>query len=337
MVAALGALDVEVVAIALLFALLAGALIVRPLLVGLAGQLPVVGPQLATRVGSVINAWLTAMTPAAQGALGAFSALVAWVDSEGRQLGDTVAGFAQLTYSAIYTIDLVRIPHAVDAALARAEAIIQDTTAYVVHLLAVEDVKVRGLITADATTSRELFAASEAYATQVGAQVEADARALTRVAEQDAAALVAEERAFAVHVEQVATGYADALFAKTLQVTAAAEAALNREIGSTAAAAARDLTTGVSALERQIADAKAAMAAVSAAGIAAVAADVAAVKDSPCMRACDVLGAAGAGLQLLDLAAILALAEAARTNPRATQQFLQSSVAPMIQGLLAQL
>ena len=337
MVAALGGLDVEVVAIAFLFALLAGTLILRPMLVGLAGQLPVVGPALAQRVDSVINAWLTALTPAAQSALAAFSSLIAWVDAEGRQLSDTVVGFAQLTWQAVDTIDTVRIPQAVDAALVKVENIVKDATAYVVHLIAVEDVTVRGLITQEATTAGELFLESEGYALQLAQQVDADARALARVAEQDAAALVAQERAYAVHVEQVATGYADMLFAKTLQITAVAEAALGRDISTTAAAAAEQLTTGVSALERQIADTKAVLAAASAAGIAAVAADVAAVKDSPCMKACDVLGAAGAGLQLLDLAAILALAEAARTNPKATQQFLSDSVAPIIQGLFGQL
>lgn len=337
MAGALAGLDVEVVAIALLFALLAGVLIVRPLLVGLAGQLPVVGPQLAQRVDSVINAWLRAMTPTAQSALGAFSSLVAWIDSEGRQLSDTLAGFGQLTWEAVDRIDTVLIPAAVDAALVKVEGMILDTTAYVKQLLAVEAAQLRAAITAEATDARELFATSEAYATQVGLRADADARQLVSVAERDAAALVSQEHAYATHVEQVATAYAEALFAKSLQVSAAAEAALGHELTSTAAAAAEQLQTGVSSLERQIDATKAALAAASAAGIAAVAADIAAVKDSPCMRACDVLGAAGAGLQLLDLATILALAEAAQTNPRATQQFLAGSVAPVIQGLARQL
>lgn len=333
MVAGLAGLDIEVVAIALLFALLVGVLIVRPLLVGLANQLPVVGPALAQRVDSVINAWLTALTPVAQSSLGAFSSLVSWLDSEWRQLSDTVVGFAELTWQATYKIEAVIIPHAVDAALVKVEAIILDTTAYVKSLIAASDAGLRAVITAEATNAGRLFAESEAYATQVGAQVDADARALFRTAEFDAGALVAQEHVFAVHVEQIATAYADALFAKSLQISAAAEAALGREIGSTAAAAAEELQTGVSALERQIADTKSVLAAASAAGIAAVAADVAAIRAMRCLKVCDVLGAAGEGLQLLDLAAILALAEAAQTNPQATQRFLVDNVAPIIQGL----
>ena len=333
MVAGLAAVDVTVVAIALLFALLVGVMIIRPLLVGLANQLPVVGPALAQRVDSVINSWLTALQPAAQGALGALSSLIAWVDSQARQLSATTVGLASLAWVAVDRISTVIIPQAVDAGLARAEVLVADATADAIARIAVEDAAVRGAITATATTAGAMFAASEASATQVGARAEADAAALVQVAERDAAALAAQERAFAVGVEKVATGYADALFAKALQISAAAEAALTRDLGAVAGTAARELETGVSALERQIADAKAVLAAASTAGIAAVAVEIAQIKAMRCLQACDVLGAAGEGLQLLDLAAILALAEAAQTDPAATRRFLTDNVAPVIQGL----
>lgn len=333
MVAALGGLDVEVVAIALLFALLVGVLIVRPLLVALANNIPVVGPSLGQGVDNILNGWLRAITPAAQGALGAFSSTVAWLDAQWRQLSDTVVGFAQLVGVAVTKIETYVIPHAVDAARSDAEHLVTDATSYLESRIALERADLTALVNGASLEAGRLFADAETYAVGLADTVEADARALVATAETDAAALVAQEHAFAVSVEHIATGYADGLFSQAIRISAAAEAALQRELGGVAGTLARDLEAGVSALEQQISKEKAALAAATSAVAVAVAIDIEAIRNSRCFKACDVLGAAGEGLQLLDLAAILALAEAAQTDPKATQKFLTDNVAPVVKGI----
>ena len=56
------------------------------------------------------------------------------------------------------------------------------------------------------------------------------------------------------------------------------------------------------------------------------------INDSPCMKACDPLGAFGSALETLDLAAIVALVAAAAANPKGTADAVQSLLGPVIDG-----
>lgn len=335
MVAGFAALDVEVVAIALLFALLAGLLIIRPLLVNLANQLPVVGPALASRVDSILNAWLTALTGPAQAGLGAFTSLLAWLDTQWRQLAATTVGFAQLTTRGLWVIQNLTIPRVAAATLAQASILVREAAVYAEELRQQTQTLFRGLLGAQAAATAEAIAAERAFVLQVAATGAAETALLVGGATAQAAALVAEAENLTRAGLLAEHDYAGALYEKALAALVAASAALGAQLGGMTLQQDENLTRGISELERKIAEASKLLTEAAAVSIAVVAADVAAIRALRCIKACNVLGAMGEGLQLLDLAAIFGLVIAARTDPKAVQQFFVDEVAPAVRAISA--
>lgn len=333
MVAAALGLDGVTIAIAFLFALLVGLIIVRPLLVGLAQQLPVVGGALASGADSVINSWIGALTPAAQAALPVFTSIVSWIDSEWQQLSQTIVGFSQLVYAGLWKIEYNVVPSlvsgALQAAMAGATALAGAERAFA---LGVEQRAQAGLNAALAATGAA-FLAAQAYAYGVGLTAQHLAASLFATAEADAAALAAQERAFAVSAVHNAEQYAAGLYAQAVLQITAAEATLGHDVQAVADYERRALGQAIGQLTGEIDIAKAAAIAAAAAAVVPLTLSIRAVENSRCMRACDVLGAAGEGLQLLDLGAIFALVAMARSDPQGTQRFFTDQVAPAVQGL----
>jgi hypothetical protein len=335
MPAAALALDDAAVFLLLAAVLVAGTFFLRPLLVSLAAQIPVVGPALSSRVDSVISGFLIAITPAANAALPALTGMLDWLNGTWSQLAATVTGLAQLASTGLFRLTTWTIPHALDGALAQAETLVADEASHSEALAAGVAAGARQLIDVARSDTAALVAQAEGLAVSEAQGAEARAGALFGVAEADAVALAAQGRAELASEAAALTGYVDTLFGQAVAIGNAAEAALRGDLAGVAGQLGADLQGGVSALEQEIARARTALSAANVASVAVVAADVAAIRAMRCMQACDVLGAAGEGLQLLDLAAILALVGAARSDPAGVQAFFVNEVAPAVQGIAA--
>lgn len=119
----------------------------------------------------------------------------------------------------------------------------------------------------------------------------------------------------------IGTASADAL---------AAEQALRRQIDAAAASAeayARSLTLDAERLAG-LANARTLATALAATGVVAIGLE--AIRELECIKRCAPLGAIGASVEALDLAALLLLVGEAARDPKGTAQFLEATIRPIV-------
>jgi hypothetical protein len=299
----------------------------------LAGAVPLVGSALRRTVENAFTSAHNALHAALSAELVAFSRVLGVLQSLWVQFASTVVGFAQLSATATTRIVTFIIPRAVDLGLAQAEVLIADEATHAEQLAAAVSVEAQGLFAAAEARAAALVNAIQTADLQLIRDVEAQVVLSEARAVAVAESLAGLEHAFAVAGIKSAEGYADHLFAQAAAISAAAEASLRGDLGAVAELERRALASGVSALEKQIAEAQRILSTAALPAIAAIAVDVAAIKALECIKQCAPLGAVGQGLALLDLAAILALVEAAQADPQGTQRFLQATIVPVVEGL----
>jgi hypothetical protein len=211
MIAAALALDALVAGLVMLAVLLAGALIVRPLLVGLASQLPVVGPALASRVDSVLNSWLGAITPGAQGGLATVTGLLNWIEFQARALSGNLTGFARDTYNAIWRVENAVLPHAILQAMGAAQALIDAAEQRVSSFAQGVESRALAGLSALSAQAASWFAAASSYALGLAVQAERDAQYGIAQVESHLQAVAAAERGLLVQGLQAASAEARSL------------------------------------------------------------------------------------------------------------------------------
>jgi len=329
------ALPDVVVSIAFLFVVLFAAMALRPLLVALANQLPLIGGALSSGIDNVINGFLGVMTPLAAPALGVFTNILTWVQSTWSALASTTVGFGQLAYAAVWRISFLTIPNAISTAMSQVGQSIAAGEAYALSLVQADAAAAGQALAGAEAASTAAVAAARGEALSLFQQSESYAGALIGSAEGQAAALFQQAEAAAIGEVGVVTAYVDTRFSQSIAISAAAEAALQGNLNGVASLLGAQLAGGVSALEQEIAAARAALSGQTITAVAAVAADVAAIRAMRCMQVCDPLGAIGEGFQLLDLAIILSLIAGAASDPQGTEQFLSGSLGPVLNGMVA--
>lgn len=306
--------------------------IVRAPIVSLAGAVPLVGSGLASAVDGAIGLvrnWLYSNLSAS---LVAYSGLLSWLQGAASALWSITGGLADLTVTAVYRITTVIIPAEIALATTHAEALAsaaeQQATAYAVGVeqragaaLGAAESGLVAMVQAASADALSLFQAAEADISSGVAQAEAAAQSLA-----DA------ERAFTLSAVAVVEADLNARVADVTNLTAAAEAALRGDLGTAVGDLARNLEAGVSALEQEIANARALLLTGTGA-IALVAADVAAIKALKCIQQCGVLGSIADDFALLDVAAVLALAQGARADPVGFMGYLTGTLYPAVEGL----
>jgi hypothetical protein len=305
---------------------------IHPPISNLAGAVPLVGNGLRSAVDgafSFAQGWLYSNLSAS---LAAYSDLLSWLQTLWAAVWGVTGGLAELTVAAVYRITTVIIPAEISLATAAAGA-----------LAASAEQQAQGFAVGVESRSAAALGAAQAGLMAMVGSARAEALGLFNAAEADLSAgvaraeavavdLAAQERAFALAAVAGVESDLNARVSQVQALTAAAEAALRGDLGTVAGDLARNLEAGVSALEQEIAKART-LIATGAGSIALVAADVAAIRAMRCLQSCNVLGAAGEGLQLLDLASLLALIAAAKSDPVAVQSFFVTEVAPAVRSI----
>lgn len=329
----LAGLDVEVVAIAFLFAVLVGVLIVRPLLVALFAQAPFIGGWLSSNVDAGLAAFEASLVGPANAALGALSSTIDYLNSSWAQLVSTVTGLAQLSYTAAWRIVNLKIPAAQQAAGDFASSLFDQLRAVVAADVAAVESTAAAEVAAVEVKATALFGQAEALARSLAA---AEAVALAdsiAVAEQMATVQIQAERAFVVDEVLGVRAEIQSALSQALAVTAAAEAALQGDIGAVERELAGKIGADVDALLRQIAADKAALEAALAGGIAGVLVDIAAIRAMRCLKFCEPLADVGSFLNALDAGLLIGFVAYAKSHPGEAISFLKDEALPVMTGL----
>ena len=192
----------------------------------------------------------------------------------------------------------------------------------------------------------------QAFAAAASAQAAAEAYALTQaqnvlrvayiIRDQALGAVAAVTAALYVVRDQLtaaitAQGAADQAYSRDLFQAAetnlaAAEETLRLEIAGDIAAVEGTLALDVEGLRAQIAAVAPAVLAAITPTIAALETDVTSLENSECIKFCNPLGALGAALEAIDLAALVAFVAWAAAHPDQAGAFLQQEVAPLVEG-----
>ncbi len=326
----LAGLDVEVVAIAFLFALLVGVLIVRPLLVSVLAQAPLIGGWLAGNVDAGLAAFEQAIQPGAAAALGALSATIDWLASSWGSLVSLTAGLGELTYTALWRIVNLKLPELEGRAAAFASGLYDQLRALVQADVASLEVQLSADLAKAEAEAGALFSEAETLARDLDAAQRALLADSLAVAEQLATVQVEAERAFVVDQVLGVRAEIQSAFAQALAVSAAAEAALQGDIGAVERDLGGAIQADVNALLKQIAADKAALEAALAGGLAGVIADIAAIRALRCLQFCDQLADLGSLLNNLDAGLLIAFVAYAKTHPGEAGAFLRAEALPLI-------
>lgn len=330
MVGILAGLDVEVVAIAFLFAVLVGVLIVRPLLVALFAQAPFIGGWLSSNVDAGLAAFERSLVGPANAALGALSSTIDYLTSSWGQLVSTVSSLAQLTYTAAWRIVNLQLPALEERAGAFASALFAQLLAIVNADVAAARAEASAAVAVAEADAVALFQQAEALAHDLAA---AEAVALAdglAVAEGLATAQVRAERAFVTdQLLGVRQEIADA-FTQAQAALTAAEAVLEGDIGAVAGNLGDALQRDVDSLLAQIKADKDALAAALTGTAAGLAADIAAIRAMRCLQYCDPLADLGSFINNLDAGLLIAFVAYAKGHPGEATAFLKSEVLPAV-------
>lgn len=329
MAAILAGVDGEVIAVAFLFAVLVGVLIVRPLLVAALGNAPVIGGWLSSNVDSALAAWERGIQPLAAGALGALSSTIDWLAWAWGSLLSTITGLAQLAYAADWRIVNLALPALEQRAEAAASSALQAAEAGLRGAIAAEAGAAARATSALTVEVTGLFNAAEADIARLAVVAASDAAAALQAAEQTAAGLAQAERAFVVSQILGVEAEIQASFNRAVALSAAAEAALRGDLGQVSDELRAGIQSEVDSLLRQIEADKAALSAALSGSIAAVAVDIAAIRALRCIQNCSPLGDVGQFLNGLDAAALVAAVAAVRAHPAEGLAVMKQTIIPL--------
>ncbi len=328
----LAGLDVEVIAIAFLFAVLVGVMIVRPLLVSVLSQAPFIGGWLGSNVDAGLNAFEVAIQPAANSALGALSSTIDWLASSWAQITDTLAGFGELAQTAVYKITTLILPALEERVTAAWSAGVNGAEALAAQEVATAEAAASQLVAAARTEAANATAAALTEAQNLAAANTALAQGLFDLAEQAATAQVQGERDFVVGQVLGINDELDALRTQTAAALAQAEAALTADIGQLAGTLGGELERDVNDLLAQIKADKDVLTAALAGTAAGLAADIAAIKALECLKYCSPLADVGSFLNALDAGLLIAAVGYARSHPSEAVGFFTGQVLPFVKA-----
>lgn len=315
-VAAVAGIDVVVVALMALILAYASWLLLRPIILGMLAELPVVGGWAADRVDwlvgravSVVQGWISSALQAAIDLITRVRTAATYSLWWCVQTLEEVVNVAwQLRY--------VVIPGAIAQAIGYANQLYTAAVQYALALYYADLQYTIALVTQDEEYARSLFASGLAFTESEFAGAIAFTRSAFASLLAYAGAQFAAEIAFTQREVASAEQFAHSLYVAETAWAAGEIASAERYAGQLAAAD-REYALALQRLALGYADAVgASVLAAAGALVIPLAADVQAIRTSKCFRACDVLGDLGAGLQDLDMALILALMVAGATDPR---------------------
>lgn len=130
----LAGLDALVVGLAYLFALLTTRFVVRPLLVSVLGQAPVIGGWLTSGIDARIADFERAITPAANASMGTLISALDWLTLQGRGLLGAVTALSDAVYAGLYHLGAETLGHAVGLGLQQVEALVAAARGYALGL-----------------------------------------------------------------------------------------------------------------------------------------------------------------------------------------------------------
>lgn len=340
-IAAAGALDQVVLAIAGLLVILAVSVLFRPFITGVIAQLPVVGGWAAARADLLMAQLAGDAVGLAQQALGPAGDVFQRLWAIHSVLGDGVLHAIQNTYNALWRVKYQVVPNAVGQAMDLARQLAQQAEQYALQLVQQEARAAQQEIAQVAAYAQALAEQDQQYARALASQVAAVAEAGDQATQQYARQLAQAAMTTAEAGDQVLEQYAAQLAAQGIAYTQAAVQDLERTIAGVGAQSdgyAQQLEQQALGYAQQVG---AAVAAAAAAGLAAVEARVTDIEDSPCQQSCSPLGDIGSLLQGLEDAGIQALLLAVigevESDPAAVQQVLRDDFAPIFKNALGAL
>lgn len=336
---AIGALDEVAVGVLVVLVML-GIVVVNRTLLGALVQLPFgIGDWVARSASLLLVGVYNAVLPLATVALGAPSALIRNLTGTQWRVWDQLGSLAQASGEMGRAIVGSVVPRYFNAAIAFTIAQVLRTVAYAQALHAQALAYTQAIGQRDVAYAQALHVQALAYAQQIGARDVQYAQALNAQAVRFTEAVGQRDIAYTQQAEAQALAYATAVGAGVLRW---AEGAFERNLEFERQLYGQGLrfSEQLSQLDRAYARAIGAQAvAVSGVATAAVAASVAAIEDSPCMRACGVLGDLGQLLQGLEgmgaLALLFTLAEAFVRDPDGTGRELDQVVGQPARELLS--
>jgi hypothetical protein len=282
---------------------------IRPALVGLAGAVPLVGGALRSAVESGIGALRGYLYGYLSQSLIAYGTLLHWLDTLWTATANMALDWVALDVAAIFRLRTVVIPAYAASVTTWAQAQFAAANAFAQASAVAAENLARSLVAAEHAAAVALFEEARVEAARLVAAEHAAAQGLFAVAEQDAARLAEAERAYVVGQVLGVEAEIKAAFRQATAISAAAEATLRGDIGAVQQELSGSIRQEVDGLLKQIEADKEALSAALAGGLAAVVADVAAIRALRCIQRCAELGALGEALQIINLAAILALVE----------------------------
>lgn len=328
----LAGLDAEVVALALLFVVVAGVVVLRPLLQSIFAGAPWPISWLGQNLENGLAAFGRAITPMAESSLWILGSTIYFLQTTWSDFVNAAPALARAVYASSWRLVMVTLPHELGLLQSTLEQAITAARAY-----ALEQALEAARTAATALSGLEArmvagIAAARLEALQAVQQAEYEAAQLAGKVAADAAALSQADRAFTVEQVRAAEGHADDLFSQSVAITAAAEAALRSDLGGEAQALHQALSGGVSRLEQEISTTQALAAGSIAGALATAMAAVKAIEDSPCMQQCDVLGNLAAELSGLDVGLLVALVAGAASDPQGFEDEVTTALAPVAEG-----
>jgi hypothetical protein len=250
-------LDGLVVAGVLLAVLLAGSLVLRPFLVSLAAQLPVVGPALSSRLDSVLNGWQAALAPAANSGLGLLSELLTWLDTQGRTASASLFTLSHSARGALLRIESLSIPHAIDLLRQELNGLIREAVVHAGELVAGLEVRSEALLHQSIDSINHLIGLEVSRAREAELALEHTALAAVQAEAVSAGKLFQEAERTAVQVGQRAEAVAHQLVAGERLLARTAEEGLKVELGRVESELGTRLGEAVSTLGGDLAAAEA--------------------------------------------------------------------------------
>lgn len=209
-------LDALILAAMFCAVVLAGTQMARPFLVGLAGNVPLIGAGLASAVDRILGAWQGALAGPADAVLPLLTSLLQWLTGQAHYYLLNVVRLAQRVHDAFWRLQQLSVPHLLDLAAQRLEGLITDARAFALqqvqalaasaaHALSDAVAGFNRLIGLEVARAQEAESALQQFATsevrrveqnaaQAVLQVAHDAQLLSQRAEAVAAQLVAGER-----------------------------------------------------------------------------------------------------------------------------------------------
>lgn len=333
-IAAVGALDVIVVAGAAIIMLLAVYMLFRPAIQGGLGQLPVVGGWVATHTDQLLLGILANAQLGASAALGPLADLLHRVAVGERTLNGFITGAIDNTFNTMWRIRYQIMPMYLVLAQEYASHLVDLAQQFAGHLAEQLNGSILSHYVQSLQYASHLVDQAQTFAGQLAHWADDRSAARFQQAELDAAAGAMAAAAAGIAAAGQAAQYARALD-QALWTDLTGQVMGAERFAEQLTAQTRDWVQQLERLGLAHTDAVGAAVATAAAGAtAAVAARVATIEESPCQVHCGVLGDLGSLLQGLEdatlLAALLDLLYEGLTDPGAVERALESALVPLV-------